>query len=122
MLLFQVLVKIRGTEFKTSVCYALQVTSIKSLTLLEKEIEKKNVSCGDLEFGKSRDPKIVMVSNLHEKEMEEIIDSYRQHSEEVLDKIHDQNDQNELKFQGVLSLTTIESTVKRQKLENRLSG
>jgi hypothetical protein len=84
-----------------------QVTSIKSLTLLEKELEKKNVSCDDLESGKPRDPKIVMVSSLREKEMEEIIDSYLQHSEELLDKIHDQNDQNELKCQGVLSLTAL---------------
>jgi hypothetical protein len=84
-----------------------QVTSIKSLTLLEMELEKKNVSWDDdLELGKSQNPKIVMVSSLHENGMEEIIDSYLQHSEELLDKIHGE-DENELKCQALLNLTAL---------------
>ncbi|XP_059429245.1 uncharacterized protein LOC132163062 [Corylus avellana] len=87
-----------------------QVTSIKSLTLLETELEKKNVSCDDdddLELGKSQDPKIVLVSSLHhENGMEEIIDSYLQHSEELLDKIHG-DDENELKCQVALNLAAL---------------
>jgi hypothetical protein len=85
-----------------------QVNSIKSLTLLEKELEKKNVSRDDddLELGKSQNPKIVMVSSLHENGMEEIIDSYLQHSEELLDKIHDE-DENELKCQALLNLAAL---------------
>jgi hypothetical protein len=84
-----------------------QVTSIKSLTLLEMELEKKNVSWDDdLELGKSKNPKIVMVSSLHENGMEEIIDSYLQHSEELLDKIHGE-DENELKCQALLNLAAL---------------
>ncbi|KAE8039021.1 hypothetical protein FH972_011472 [Carpinus fangiana] len=60
----------------------------------------------DLELGKSQNPKMVMVSSLHENGMEEIIDSYLQHSEELLDKIHDE-DVNELKCQALLNLVAL---------------
>ncbi|XP_018843978.1 uncharacterized protein LOC109008363 [Juglans regia] len=107
--------------FKEMVCSSIKcyerVTSMKSLTVLEKELAKNyyKVSC-DLELGKSRrnyyPNMIIMESNLDEHAMEKniIIDLYLQHSKELLDKIQvESSDHDELKYysQRVLSFTAL---------------
>lgn len=76
-----------------------QVTSIKSLTLLEKELSKNNVS-RDLESGKPQKPNTV----LDEREREKMMDSYLQHSKELVDRSHGAN---ELKCGTVLTLAAL---------------
>lgn len=101
--------------FKEMVCSSIKcyerVTSMKFLTLLEKELAKNKFSC-DLELGKSRSypNMIIMESNLDEHVMEKIIDLYLQHSKELLDKIQvESTDHDELKYysQRVLGLTAL---------------
>lgn len=82
------------------------VTSLKSLTVLEKELESKNISC-DLELGKSPNPNILKASGLDEGEIEIIVSSYLQHSKEMVDKFYALEGQEELKSQMVLSLSTL---------------
>lgn len=72
-----------------------QVTSIKSLALLEKELERRNVSCDDLESGKTFPVTTLM-------------DSYLQHLEELVGKMDGENGQNEVvKCEAVLSLSAL---------------
>ncbi|KAL5750193.1 hypothetical protein ACOSP7_024796 [Xanthoceras sorbifolium] len=77
------------------------VTMVKSLAVLEKQLEKNNISY-DIELGKSSNP------NLDEHAMEKIITCYLQHSKELVGKIQGvEDDQKELKSQLVLSLSAL---------------
>ncbi|KAJ6750624.1 hypothetical protein OIU85_001187 [Salix viminalis] len=61
------------------------VTLLKSLTFLEKQLENKNISY-DLELGKSSNLKIFKASGLKDDKIDSIINSYLQHSKEIADK------------------------------------
>ncbi|KAK3206221.1 hypothetical protein Dsin_020267 [Dipteronia sinensis] len=60
-----------------------EVTMIKSLAILEKELEKKNISY-DVELGKSSSTNPNKVSDLDENAMAKIMSSYLQHSKEEI--------------------------------------
>ncbi|KAF8402872.1 hypothetical protein HHK36_010964 [Tetracentron sinense] len=80
-----------------------EVTLLKSLAVLEKEIQNKNISY-DLELGKSPNPNGLSADD---DEMEEIISTFLQHSREVIHKIHAIEGEKELKGQMVLCLSAI---------------
>lgn len=73
------------------------VTSIKSLAVLEKELQKKNTSY-DIELGKSTN------ANLASANEEDIVSSFLQHSRKVADKIYTSEGQDQLKNKMVLCL------------------
>ncbi|KAK2643134.1 hypothetical protein Ddye_024897 [Dipteronia dyeriana] len=87
-----------------------EVTMIKSLAILEKELEKKNISY-DVELGKSSSTNPNKVSDLDENAMEKIMSCYLQHSkEEIVGKIQgggDENSKDEIKSQLVLNLSAL---------------
>ncbi|KAJ4725849.1 p-hydroxybenzoic acid efflux pump subunit aaeB [Melia azedarach] len=98
---------------KEMVCSSIkcfkEFTMIKSLAILEKELEKKNVS-SDIELGNSNSTNPnYKSSDLDENEMENlIVSSYLQHSQELVDKIqHVEGDKEERKSQVVLSLSAL---------------
>lgn len=80
------------------------VTTIKSLATLEKELEKNNISY-DLELGKSKNPN--GISDLDEAAMGKLICSYLQHAKELVDKIKATEGEKELRSQVVLSLSAL---------------
>ncbi|CAK7331600.1 unnamed protein product [Dovyalis caffra] len=84
------------------------VTLLKSLTFLEKELENKNISY-DLELGKSSNRNIFKVSGVDEDKIDNIISSYLQHSKEIVDKFRaaDHEGERELKSQVVLCLSAL---------------
>jgi hypothetical protein len=80
-----------------------EVTSIKSLAVLEKELQKKNMS-RDIEFGKSTNANTFKVSSTNEEEVENIVSSFLQHSRKVADKIYTNNSEDKLKNEMILCL------------------
>jgi hypothetical protein len=90
-----------------------EFTSIKSLAVLEKELQKKNTS-HDIESGNSFRV---------EEEIENIVSSFLQHSRKVADKIYASEGQDQLKNKMVLSLcglgfsinTLMKETMKTEK-------
>ncbi|XP_017982578.1 PREDICTED: uncharacterized protein LOC18590727 [Theobroma cacao] len=87
--------------------YLAKISSIKSLTILDKELEKNNISY-DIEMGKSPSPNFFRVSGSDEDdEMNKILSSFLQHSQEVVDIIHGIEGGKELKSQMVLSLSAL---------------
>ncbi|KAK7312485.1 hypothetical protein VNO77_36379 [Canavalia gladiata] len=98
-------------HLKELICSSLksfeEISKMKSLKFLEKELEKKNITC-DLELGRS--PKsggICMVSGLSEEEIEKTIDSYLQHSRNVADNLCNFEEEQELKSQLVVCLSAL---------------
>ncbi|XP_057953781.1 uncharacterized protein LOC131148061 [Malania oleifera] len=96
--------------FKEMVCSSMkcfeEVTLVKSLKVLEKELERQSID-SDIEFGKSSNT--CRVSGLDEDhEMEKIITSYLHHSKELVDKkdavVESDDHDEEQKSQVVLSL------------------
>ncbi|RVW33788.1 hypothetical protein CK203_074810 [Vitis vinifera] len=85
----------------SSLKYLVKITSIESLTLLEKELQKKIIA-HDLELG--RPPNAHWVWSTDDEEIEKILASFLQHSEEIINEIHTNKDKEELKSQMVLSL------------------
>ncbi|OVA18323.1 Para-hydroxybenzoic acid efflux pump subunit AaeB/fusaric acid resistance protein [Macleaya cordata] len=84
-----------------------EVTLIKSLANLEKELKSKNISY-DLELGKSNANGLRVLISEDEDEMEKIMSSFVQHSREVVDKVDVyEGDEEELKSQMVLCLSAI---------------
>ncbi|XP_052185427.1 uncharacterized protein LOC127797020 [Diospyros lotus] len=73
-------------QCKRMICSSIkcfeEVTSIKSLQLLDKEIEKKNISY-DVELGKS--PRMFLISGSAEDEINKIISCYLQHAEDAVE-------------------------------------
>ncbi|KAG5253691.1 P-hydroxybenzoic acid efflux pump [Salix suchowensis] len=84
------------------------VTLLKSLTFLEKQLENKNISY-DLELGKSSNLNIFKASGLKDDKIDSIINSYLQHSKEIVDKFQaaDHEGGRELKSQVVLCLSAL---------------
>ncbi|XP_038717511.1 uncharacterized protein LOC120010750 [Tripterygium wilfordii] len=101
-----------------------EITMIKSLTALDKELEKNNVSC-DLELGKSTSPNFFKVSG--SDEAEKISTSYLQHSREAVEKIcMNECNEKEVKCQMVLSLGALgycmsDLVRETRKVENEIS-
>lgn len=85
----------------SSLKYLEKITSIESLTLLEKELQKKIIA-HDLEQGRSQN--VHWLWGADDEEIEKIITSFLQHSEETINVIHTNKDKEELKSQMVLSL------------------
>ncbi|CAK9164555.1 unnamed protein product [Ilex paraguariensis] len=84
-----------------------EVTLIKSLTVLEKELSKNDTSY-DLELGKSPIPTMFRLSRSDEDEIERTMSSYLQHSNEALESIQaDADDEKQIKTQLVLSLSAL---------------
>ncbi|KAJ6424969.1 hypothetical protein OIU84_025692 [Salix udensis] len=84
------------------------VTLLKSLTFLEKQLENKNISY-DLELGKSSSLNIFKASGLKDDKIDSIVNSYLQHSKEIADKFQaaDHEGGRELKSQVVLCLSAL---------------
>ncbi|XP_011042678.1 PREDICTED: uncharacterized protein LOC105138325 [Populus euphratica] len=83
------------------------VTMLLSLEFLEKELENKNIS-HDLEMGKSSNRNIFKVSGLDEDKIDSVTSSYLQHSKEMVDKFHaDDEGERELKSQVVLCMSAL---------------
>lgn len=80
-----------------------EVTSIKSLAVLEKELQKKNTS-HDIELGKSTNANESGVSSADEEEVESIVSSFLQHSRKLADKIYTSEGEDRLKNKMVLRL------------------
>ncbi|TXG74021.1 hypothetical protein EZV62_002600 [Acer yangbiense] len=84
-----------------------EVTMVKSLAILEKELEKKNISY-DVELGKSSSTNPNKVSDLDENAMEKIMSCYLQHSkEEIVGSKIQGGDGDEKESQLVLSLSAL---------------
>jgi len=86
-----------------------KITSIKSLPVLDKELEKNNISF-DLEMGKSPPSFLRASSGSNEDdddEMKKILNSYLEHSKQVIDMIHGIEDEKEVKSQIFLSLSAL---------------
>ncbi|XVF05535.1 hypothetical protein REPUB_Repub05bG0180500 [Reevesia pubescens] len=84
-----------------------KISLIKSLPILDKELEKNNTSY-DLEMGKSPFPNFLRVAGSDdEDEMDEILSSFLQRSKEVVDTIHGIEGEKEIKSQMVLSLSAL---------------
>ncbi|GMI88945.1 hypothetical protein like AT2G28780 [Hibiscus trionum] len=104
----------------SSIKYLGQITSIKSITMLDKELEKNNISY-DVEKGTSPCPKISRVSEADddEDEMEKILISFLQHSNEAVDVIQGIEGEEEIKSQMVLSLSALGFCMKTLTTETR---
>jgi hypothetical protein len=93
--------------FKERVCSALKclenVTSIKSLAVLEKELQKKIVS-QDIELGNSPNVNGFRLLGTNEEEVENILSSFLQHLNKEADKIYNKESNEKLKIQIVLCL------------------
>ena len=93
--------------FKERVCSALKclenVTSIKSLAVLEKELQKKIVS-QDIELGNSPNVNGFRLLGTNEEEVENILSSFLQHLNKEADKIYNKESNEKLKSQIVLCL------------------
>lgn len=77
-----------------------EITSIKSLIKLEEQLQKNELSF-DIELGKSR---IKVFSRSYEQEVEKLVTSFLHKSREVVEKLHDVDDEREHKIQMILNL------------------
>ncbi|KAF7823591.1 fusaric acid resistance-like protein [Senna tora] len=94
-----------------------EICRMKSLKCLEKELEKKkkmkknNISCDDLELGKSRksnnDWVVSYLGGHEDDELEKAIGSYLEESRSVVDNAYSVEGEREVKSQGVLSLSAM---------------
>ncbi|KAF9665499.1 hypothetical protein SADUNF_Sadunf16G0129100 [Salix dunnii] len=84
------------------------VTLLKSLTFLEKELENKNISY-DLELGKSSNLNIFKASGFKDDKIDSIINSNLQHSKEIVDKFQgaDHEGERELNSPVVLCFSAL---------------
>ncbi|XWS53151.1 hypothetical protein CRYUN_Cryun11dG0133100 [Craigia yunnanensis] len=99
--------------------YLGKISLIKSLPILDKELEKNNIS-HDLEMGKSPCPNIFRVSSSDdEDEMDKVLNSFLQHSKEIVDIIHGIEDEKEIKSEMVLSLSALGYCIKSLIRETR---
>ncbi|KAK8701347.1 hypothetical protein V6N13_019734 [Hibiscus sabdariffa] len=100
--------------------YLGKITSMKSIPRLDKELEKNNISY-DLEKGKSPCPNIFRVSDSgdEEDEMDKILISFLQHSNEAVDVIQDIEGEKEIKSQMALSLSALGYCMKTLTTETR---
>ncbi|XP_027343394.1 uncharacterized protein LOC113855964 [Abrus precatorius] len=83
-----------------------EISRMKSLMHVEKELEKRNIS-SDIEDGKSPECDTCMVSGLGEDGIGEIIGSYLQRSRSIVDNLYGDEDDKELKSQVVLCLSAL---------------
>ncbi|PIA39051.1 hypothetical protein AQUCO_02700312v1 [Aquilegia coerulea] len=83
-----------------------ELTSIKSLVALEKEIKGRDITC-DLELGKQANANGCKGWNVDEDEMEDITSSFLQHSREMMDKIHSFKGDKHLECHIVLNLSAL---------------
>ncbi|GLU02388.1 hypothetical protein SLE2022_196400 [Rubroshorea leprosula] len=98
-----------------------EISLIKSLTVLDEELSKNNVS-QDLELGKSSNSILSRLSGVDEddNQMERMLNSFLQHSREVVDKIQVVHGaRKELKSQVVLSLSTLGYCMRRLMMESK---
>ncbi|GKV08159.1 hypothetical protein SLEP1_g19832 [Rubroshorea leprosula] len=98
-----------------------EISLIKSLTVLDEELSKKNVS-QDLELGKSSNSILSRLSGVDEddNQMERMLNSFLQHSREVVDKIQVVHGaRKELKSQVVLSLSALGYCMRRLMMESK---
>ncbi|XWS71709.1 hypothetical protein CRYUN_Cryun03dG0162000 [Craigia yunnanensis] len=87
--------------------YLGKITLIKSLPILDNELEKNNIS-HDLEMGKSPCPNFLKgFGSDDEDEMDKILSSFLQHSKEVVDITQGIEGDKEIKSQLVLSLAAL---------------
>ncbi|XP_022728674.1 uncharacterized protein LOC111284216 [Durio zibethinus] len=99
--------------------YLEKISSIKSLPLIDKELEKNNISY-DLEIGISPCPNFFRVSGSDdEDEIDKILSSFLQHSKEVVDVIQGIESEKEIKSQMVLSLSALGYCMKSLTRETR---
>ncbi|KAK9289977.1 hypothetical protein L1049_008139 [Liquidambar formosana] len=95
-------------QFKEKVGSSLkcleEVTLIKSLAVLDKKLQKANIS-HDVELGKSPHSNEFRLLSTDEEVVEKILSSFLQHSREVNEKIHATEGEEELKSQMVLVLS-----------------
>ncbi|KAM7280377.1 hypothetical protein ACFE04_007511 [Oxalis oulophora] len=111
--------------FKETICTLVkslkEVTMLKSLAILDKEVQLNNISTGDVELGKF--PKLnIFKVNGDDDQMEKILNSYLQHSKETVDKIgHGQSveEEKKVKSQMVLSLGALGYCLKNMINETR---
>lgn len=93
--------------FKEKVGYSMkcfeEVISIKSLTVLAKELEKRNISY-DVEMGRLPNEDVRRSVSPNEEDALEILSSFLQHSNEVANKINTDEGDEKLKSQTVVCL------------------
>ncbi|KAL5581044.1 hypothetical protein UlMin_013486 [Ulmus minor] len=94
--------------FKKVVCSSIkcveEVSLVKSLPLLQKELERNKIS-NDIELGKTQSSHSQRASCLDEDEIGKMVSSYLQHSNEVVEKLNFDEGGEEVKRQMVLSLS-----------------
>ncbi|KAJ1376586.1 Fusaric acid resistance protein-like [Sesbania bispinosa] len=99
-------------DIKELICSSIksleEISRMKSLGFVEKELEKKNISY-DIESGKSRECKTCMVSGLGEDGIGETIGSFLQRSRDAVDKLYGDEGEKEVKSEVVLSLSALGS-------------
>ncbi|RYQ98105.1 hypothetical protein Ahy_B08g094177 [Arachis hypogaea] len=97
-------------HIKELICSSIQhleeISRMKSLKILEEEIERKRIS-SDLEHGKSTKCDAWMLSILGKEGIENKIDSFLQRSTSVVESLYDGENEKELKSQIVLSLSAL---------------
>ncbi|KAE8711477.1 UDP-XYL synthase 6 isoform 1 [Hibiscus syriacus] len=95
-----------------------KIPSIKSIPILDKELENNNISY-DIEIGKSPYLKLFRVSDSDEDEMDKVLNSFLQHSNEAIDVMQGIEGENEIKSQMVLSLSALGYCIKALTTETR---
>ncbi|KAJ4704728.1 p-hydroxybenzoic acid efflux pump subunit aaeB [Melia azedarach] len=102
--------------FTEKVTYSLkcleEVVLIKSLTVLEQELQNRNIS-HDIELGRSSNEDVHRSLSPDEEEVEEILSSFLQHSNEVVHKIHTNEGEDKLKCEMVLSFNVLAFCISR---------
>ncbi|KAF7805479.1 fusaric acid resistance-like protein [Senna tora] len=84
-----------------------EISRIKSLRFLEKELEKNNIISYDLELGKSPKSNICLVSGLSEDDVEKTVGSFLEQSRNAVDIICGGEDECEVKSEVFLSLNAL---------------
>lgn len=83
-----------------------EISKMKSLKFLDKELEKNNISY-DVEVGKSAKSNICLVSGLSEDDIEKTVGSFLQHSKNAVDEIDFGEGECEVKNEVVMGLNAL---------------
>ncbi|KAE8732998.1 UDP-XYL synthase 6 isoform 1 [Hibiscus syriacus] len=95
-----------------------KITSIKSISILDKELEKNNISY-DIETRKSTYPNIFRVSDSDEDEMDMVLNSFLRHSNASVDVMQGIEVEKEIMSQMVLTLSALGYCIKGLATETR---
>lgn len=82
-----------------------EISKMKSFKFVEKDLEKKNISC-DIELGKSKECGM-WLSDMGEDGIRETIESFLQGSRDFIDNLYSDEGEKEVKSEVVLSLSAV---------------